>query len=468
MADVVVVSNRGPLSFRLAGEEPVLAGTGGGLAGTLRRLLAGSGATWVASAMGEADRRAAAAGMMSLDGLKIVTVEPDRDLYRMAYDVVSNATLWFCHHHLFDLPRRPRLDRRWLEAWDAYRTFNRLFAESVAAEAAEGASVLVQDYHLALVGGMLAAERPDLRTVHFSHTPFADPSVLRCLPAAAAGQLLAGMAGFGACGFHTGRWEAAFRAAFADPALAGQAGTAAPPITFVAPLGPSPDVVVAQAASPPVVASRAELDRRVGDRRLIVRVDRVELSKNLLRGLWAFEELIETRPAWRGRVTMLALAYPSRQGLPEYLAYRTEVEHTAARINEVWADDGWTPIVLDVADDHDRSMAALSRYDVLLVNPVRDGMNLVAKEGPLVNTTDGVVVLSREAGAWEELAPAAIEVNPFDISGTADALDLALSMPAAERAARAGALRKIVLGQTAADWLHRQLEVASSLDPAAG
>ena len=195
----------------------------------------------------------------------------------------------------------------------------------------------------------------------------------------------------------------------------------------------------------------------------MVRVDRVELSKNLLRGFWAFEELLETRPRWRGEVVFLALAYPSREGLAEYLAYRAEVEHAAARINETWSTADWTPILLDVADDRDRSVAALTRYDVLLVNPVRDGMNLVAKEGPLVNGTDGVLVLSREAGAWEELHGAALGTNPFDLGETAQALDAALDMEAGERGARAAALRSTILGRTAADWFADQLAAADRL-----
>ncbi|MGH9090405.1 MAG: alpha,alpha-trehalose-phosphate synthase (UDP-forming) [Acidimicrobiales bacterium] len=462
--DVVVVSNRGPLSFQLDDDDrPAPAGTGGGLAGTLRPLLLGTGTTWVAASMSEADRLAAAEGLMAEHGLRIVTVDPDPDEYRMAYDVVSNATLWFCHHHLYDLPRRPRFDRHWLEAWDAYRHLNERFAEAVAAEAGEGAAVLVQDYHLSLVGAALAKARPDLRTVHFSHTPFADPCVLRTLPGTAAGELLAGMAGFGACGFHTARWEAAFRAAYQDPGLAALAGVAGPPATFASPLGPDPEAITAEAASPAVAAARAELDRLVGDRKLVVRVDRVELSKNILRGFWAFEELLETRPAWREKVVFLALAYPSREGLAEYLAYRAEVEHAAARINEAWATAHWTPVVLDVADDRDRSVAALTRYDVLLVNPVRDGMNLVAKEGPLVNAVDGVLVLSREAGAWEELHEPAVGTNPFDLLETAQALDVALGMEARERSARASALRSTILGRTAAHWFADQLAAADRL-----
>jgi trehalose 6-phosphate synthase len=196
---------------------------------------------------------------------------------------------------------------------------------------------------------------------------------------------------------------------------------------------------------------------------MVVRVDRVELSKNILRGMWAFEELLETAPQWRDRVVLVALAYPSREGLADYLAYRAEIEHTAERINATWGSGGWQPILLHVADNPARSLAALRAYDVLLVNPVRDGMNLVTKEGPLVNTVDGVVVLSREAGAFEELHPAVLGINPFDVTDTACALEHALEMGATERATRASALRDLVHARTAAGWLARQLDVAAGI-----
>jgi trehalose 6-phosphate synthase len=452
VSDLIVASNRGPLSFESDGDgRPVLAGSGGGLAGTLRPLLVGTGATWVASSMSEADRQASAEGLMAEPGLAIVTVEVDPDTYRMAYDVVANATLWFCHHHLFDLPRRPRFDRHWAPAWDAYRHLNQQFADAIAEVADEGARVLVQDYHLALSGAMLARSRPDLRTVHFTHTPFADPSALRTLPRANAGELLAGMAGFGACGFHAARWESAFLAAYADPDLVD--GGPGAPRTLVAPLGPDPSALADEAVTPAVAEAGRELDELVAGRRLVLRVDRMELSKNLLRGFWAFEELLESRPELVGQVVMVAMAYPSREGLADYLSYRTEVEHTVERINERFAGAGPHPVVLDVADDRARSVAALTRYDVLLVNPIRDGMNMVAKEGPLVNAADGVVVLPREAGAWAELHEAVVGVNPFDVTGTAAALDRALQMDPAERAGRAGRLRQLVAARPAADWL---------------
>jgi trehalose 6-phosphate synthase len=135
------------------------------------------------------------------------------------------------------------------------------------------------------------------------------------------------------------------------------------------------------------------------------------------------------------------------------------------RINERWGTPEWTPIVAQVADNRERSVAALARYDVLLVNPVRDGLNLVAKEGPVVNENDGVLVLSREAGAWEELHAGAFGVNPFDVTGSAQALHLALGMEHSARAERSRTLRELVLARTASDWLDDQLRVAGQLAP---
>jgi trehalose 6-phosphate synthase len=457
LADVVLVSNRGPLSFRLEDGRPVAAASGGGLAGSLLPLVEGTGATWVASSMSEADRLAASEGLLSAGGLRIELVEPEPDVYNLAYNVVSNATLWFCHHHLFDSARRPRTDQRWMDAWDAYRTYNRMMAERVAKVAPEGARVLVQDYHLALVAPALRDLRPDLATAHFTHTPFADPSVLRMLPTAVGDELLAAMARFGASGFHSARWAAAFRAGM------GTAGVdASDTTTFVSPLSSDPDRLRASAAGADVAAALTRIEDSVGgpDRTVIVRVDRMELSKNLLRGFWAFDELLEREPAHRGRVVFVALAYPTRQGLAEYLAYQDEVETTVARINERWGTPGWTPVVLEVEDDYPRSLAALTRYDVLLVNPVRDGLNLVAKEGPIINTRNGVLALSREAGAFDQLAPGALEVNPFDVTGTATVLSQALALGRNERAARARILREAILARRPSDWLADQLAAA--------
>ena len=453
-ADLVVASNRGPVSFSLddAG-RPVQAGSGGGLAAALQPLLRGRGASWVACAMSDADRMAATGGLAKVDGIDLVMLQPDPTTYRMAYDVVANSTLWFCHHHLFDLARRPRLDRFWTEAWEHYRELNQAFAAVICETAAPGATVLAQDYHLSLLPGMLATQRADLRTVHFTHTPFADPSALRILPTRAARELLAGMAGAAGCGFHTTRWEAAFLACCADNDVQ------APP-TFVSPLSPDPEYLARRAASPRCAAAAEHLDALIGNRQMVLSVDRVEPSKNLLRGFWSFDELLHRHPEMRENVVLLSFAYPSRQSLPEYLAYATEIEHTAQRVNDTWGTDDWTPVLLDVADDVDRSFAALMRYDVLLANPLRDGLNLVAKEGPLLNTNDGVLALSREAGSFSELHEEAVEVNPFDVTGTAEVLLQALQMSPEERRRRARALRTLVLCCKPGQWLTDQIALA--------
>jgi trehalose 6-phosphate synthase len=451
---VVVVSNRGPLSFTLdeAGELQTKRG-GGGLVTALGPAIQGTGAIWVGSALSDADRAAASAGAIEAEGFTVDLLALDEADHRAYYDVIANGTLWFLHHGLWDAPRRPRFDRAWRSAWDAYRRVNERFAAHVADVAPADAVVLVQDYHLALMGPALRAARPDLATSYFHHTPFAGPEWMRMLPDGVAEELLRGMAGFGACGFHSQRWASLFEASCID--VLGSA-----PPTFVSPAAADADDIRGVAASARCAEAGAALDSMVGDRRFIVRVDRIELSKNIVRGFLAFEDLLRTRPEWRERVVFGAFVYPSREGLAEYQAYRQEVEGVIRRINAEFATPTWTPIVYDPKDDFPRSVAALQRFDVLLVNPVRDGLNLVAKEGTIVNERDGVLVLSRESGVWAELGSDAIGVNPFDVAATADALHEALSMPAAERATHAARVRELATARTAVDWFGDQVAAA--------
>jgi len=449
---VVIVSNRGPVSFREHDGELVARRGAGGLVTGLASL-AGNDATWIAAAISDADRAAAARGAVDTEGFRVRLLDIDPALYSLAYDVVSNATLWFVHHHLYDLARRPRFDDRFAEAWHAYRAVNDLFADAVAEVAPDDAAVLVQDYHLTLLAPRLRDRRPDLRLVHFSHTPFAVPDLLRVLPAEPLTELLDGMAEHDACGFHSARWAAAFIDSCRE--VLDRA-----PVTFVAPLAPDPADLATSAGSDACRAALDALDAQVGDRQLIVRVDRIELSKNLLRGFHAFDELLEKNPQLRERVVFAAFCYPSREGLPEYLAYRQEVEWLVRRLNDKWSTDDWTPILFDPNDDYPRSVAALRRYDVLLVNPIRDGLNLVAKEGALVNERNGLVVLSTEAGAFDELEGVVLGVNPFDVSGTSDALRVALEASPSEREVAAEALRERAKLRTPRQWLADQLLAA--------
>lgn len=453
---LVVVSNRGPVTFRVADDGGLVARRGaGGLVSGIGPLLSNTDATWVAAAMSDGDRIAAEQGVIEAEGFRVRTLALDPEQYRMAYDVVSNATLWFVHHHLYELARRPRFDARWRTAWDAYRAVNQAFADVLVEEAPENATVLVQDYHLALVGRTVHERRPDLRTAHFSHTPFAVPDLFAVLPDDVAQEYLEGMAAFDACGFHTTRWVQAFEECCAQHGIA-------TPTTFVSPLATDQADIRGVAASEACQAAGRSLQEAIGEKQLIARVDRIELSKNLLRGFLAYDDLLERWPEWRERVVFGAFVYASREGLAEYLAYRQEVETLVAQINDRWRTDTWTPILLDTSDDFPASIAALRLYDVLLVNPIRDGLNLVATEGCLVNENDGLLLLSPEAGAFERLGDAVVRVNPYDVASTAEALHNALSMPAGERAGQSLRLRVLAEERSPSDWLREQRVAAET------
>lgn len=458
---VVIVSNRGPLAYHFVDGELVGRRGAGGLVSGLAPLVEEGRATWIAATLSEGDRAAAATGPTAADGLAVQMLAVDPEDHRLAYDVISNETLWFLHHGLFDLTRSPAFRDSWWLAWEAYRRINAVYAAEVCATAPPGAAVLVQDYHLTLLAPIVVAERPDLSLVHFHHTPFAGPDTMRVLPAVARNELLSSLAAHHACGFHTVDWAANFREDVArwTPASrsGGGRGTAE---VFASSLSTDPEGMRATARSVDCEAQFRILDELVGDRRLIVRVDRMELSKNIVRGFDAFDDLLENRADLRGRVVFLACCYPSRENVPAYARYRAEVEAAAAAVNERWGTQEWQPVLLETDDDYPRSVAALRRYDVLLVNPIRDGLNLVAKEGPLVNERSGQVVLSTEAGAWAELSPAAFGVNPFDLSQTAAMLATALDLHEPERTERAAALRCLVERRTPADWLADQIDAA--------
>jgi trehalose 6-phosphate synthase len=449
---LIVVTNRGPARFTRSPDGGFTAKRGaGGIVGVLGPRLSSGSETpiqWVATAMNDDDRAALAAGEARLPGVDLHLLDLGARQQRLHYDVVSNSTLWFLHHGLFDLPRRPRFDHHFREAWGAYVDVNRAVAERVADVAADGDVALVHDYQLSLVPGMLSDLRPDLGVVHFTHTPFCGPNSIRVLPDDAARAICESMARV-ACGFHTQRWAAAFESSSA--VVLGEDRPRSS--VFVSPFAADAEDLRANLASEAAVRAGDDLDALVGDRRLILRSDRIDPSKNIVRGFLAFDRLLHRHEEWRERVVFIAMLNPSREALPEYQAYRQEVEQAAAAVNDRWGRPGWTPIELDLRDDFPRSVAGFARYDVLLVNPIKDGLNLVAKEGPILNERDGVVCLSPEAGAFDELGSAVVSVHPYDLEQNADALHRALSMPGAERGDAARRLRELATGRTPAMWL---------------
>jgi trehalose 6-phosphate synthase len=447
---LVVAANRAPGTIRRLEDGSFAVGHGsGGLAPSLARALEGRGALWVAAALSDAERMVASGSTVSNSGMDIDLdfVDLPAEVVAAAYNVVANTTLWYLHHGLFDRIRRPIFDRHWHDAWRSYVAYNTAFAERIARGAAPGATVVVNDYHLSLVGSDLARLRPDLNTVHFTHTPFATPEELSVLPSEAARALMDGMCSFGAVGFHTAVWRDRFLAS-------ASVWSATVPVAFVAPLGSDADQLRSGAAATEVAEAREALRSRTAGKRLIVRSDRIEPSKNIVRGVLAFAELLDSTPELISEVRLVMRLYASRTGLADYLAYAAEIDRVTERVNERFARAAGEPVIeLDRGDNFAASLAALSIYDVLLVNPIRDGMNLVAKEGPLVNTTEGALALSDQAGAFAELGPYSTRIEPFDVTGTAAALADALALDPTERAHRSVKLAEAASSLPPAKWL---------------
>lgn len=470
---VVIASNRGPVSFSMSESGRLSARRGGGgLVSGLSAVADDEDLLWVCAALSDADRQAARhapggrldqAGYDAGGAVRMLNIAPAT--FHRAYNLVANSLLWFCHHMLFDIANKPVFDTTATREWASYREYNEAFADALAGEAPAGARTLVQDYHLTLTPLMLRERRPDLRIAHFSHTPWAPPDYFRVLPDAIAREILCGLLGADHAGFLTRRWAEAFMDCCADVLGANvdrAHGTVAHGgrVTRVGvhPLGVDGPALCERGDAADVLARERALREQVGDQALVVRIDRTELSKNIVRGLAAYRELLTAYPQWRGRVVHLAFAYPSRHDLPEYREYTAAVQRMAAQITDEFATAGWDPLVLQVNDDYPRSLAAYRLADVLLVNPIRDGMNLVAKEGPVLSRQDTALVLSREAGAVAELGADALTVNPYDVSGTAQALHEALSMDRAERAARRVRLAEAATAMPPSRWFRDQLD----------
>ncbi len=480
--------------------------------------------TWICAALSDADRAAAMRpnegapheGNGADIQVRMLDIPPG--IFDRAYNNVANSALWFVHHLLFDTPNQPQFGHEFRRDWESYLAYNQAFAEALAQEAREALSrealspqavspqalslealspqalslealsleagrqqpagtprILIQDYHLCLAPRMLreglGEAARDVGIAHFSHTPWAPPDYYRMLPEQVARAVLDGILGADHAGFHTERWAAAFVQCCAailgaDVAAAGATWrvTYRGHVTEVAvhPLGVDAPALRERARAADVQAHISTLRATADGRKLIVRVDRTELSKNIVRGLVAYRELLATRPQWRGRVVHLAFAYPSRSALAEYRAYTDRVRRLAREISEEFGTPDWDPLILEVKDDYPRSLAACAVTDVLLVNPVRDGMNLVAQEGPVLSERGCALVLSREAGAAATLAAGARLVNPYDITETAEALHQALAMPDGERQRRSAALAAVAAAEPPARWLGDQLAALGS------
>jgi trehalose 6-phosphate synthase len=472
---LIVVSNRAPVTFgRDESGDRVARRGGGGLVTALRGLVQHHDVTWIASAMSDEDRVVAeeAGGAFEetvRDGstfrLRLVVHDPEE--YDGYYNVVSNGMLWFLQHYLWGLASTPDIGPVERDAWHhGYEPVNRDFADAVVAEldATPGSAVCFHDYHLYLAPRAVRELRPDALLTHFVHIPWAEPDYWRVLPADLRCAVHEGLLANDVVGFHTDRWRQSFlegceQLLCADCERRGGVVRHRGRQTRIVTHPISIDVEeFAELREDDAVLREERLIAETRPELLVLRVDRTDPSKNIVRGFRAYALFLERHPELHGRVGMLALLHPSRQSVPVYAEYIAAIEREVAAVNDRFGTAVWRPVDLQLGDNFPQAVAAYKQFDAVFVNPIFDGMNLVAKEAPFVNERDGVVVLSENAGAHEELGAWALTVNPFDLESQAEALHRALTMPEEERRRRAAGLKAQVREHDIEEWIESQLE----------
>jgi trehalose 6-phosphate synthase len=469
----VIVSNRGPVTFSRSesGERGYSRGAGGlvtALNAVSRRR---QEVVWIASAQSEEDARVAEESLeepYKVEDLKIVLVEHDEESYDLMYNHLANPLLWFVQHGLYDLPYKPELGEDTQRAWeDGYVVISENFAEAVGStlEAIGGEEpvILVHDYQLYMVPHALRERLGDDPFISlFIHIPWPDPETWRVLPRYVREGALRSLLEANVVAFHTEGYARNF-VRTAQEVLGVKTNEGEGVIHLgdrevwvrAYPISIDPSEFEELAQSEEVLEGEESVKNLAG--KLLLRVDRMDLSKNIVRGFHAYDRMLERYPQMREQVTFLARCQPSRGDIPEYARYAEDIQNVAGEINEKHATGSWKPIELSMEDDFPLSVAAYKNYDVLLVNAVRDGMNLIAKEAVIANEKNGVLLLSENAGAHEELGEHALTVNPFDIDEQADALYEALTMPEDERARRAEELEQTIRSYTIEEWVEAQL-----------
>jgi trehalose 6-phosphate synthase len=474
---IVIVSNRGPFSFKKIPDGSFRVERGaGGLVTALGALAEEHDVLWVAAAMSKDDNRWAQSSggkPQTVEGISLRLMQPNLKAYQGYYNIIANPMLWFIQHQLWDAPRNPSITQETWDAWEnGYKVMNNDFARVVAETVREEKRpviILLQDYHLYLMPQYLRELLGDRVQIQpFIHIPWPGPDAWRVLPGQIRNTILTSLLKADRVGFQT--QKDAFN--FVQTCrfyLKGAHSRGSRDTVFYQdrevkalayPISIDTQKVLALSEEPQTHLQKSQLYNFVGDRKVILRVDRIEPSKNILRGLEAYRTLLETHPEHRGKVQMLAFLVPSRMEVDEYMDYLRDIMSEAGMINANYSTPYWEPVRIIVGDNYERAIAAMQLYDVLLVNPLADGMNLVAKEGVLVNQKDGVLVLSEDAGAFYELGEYALTVSPFDIFGTANALHQALSMAPEDKRQRAEALRDIVKKADIRDWFYDQVDDA--------
>jgi trehalose 6-phosphate synthase len=472
---LLIAANRGPVTFSTAADGTLRPRRGsGGLVTALGQVGRHVPLTWVAAAMSDGDRRAAsdpkllrqAAGPDDSVRLRFATV--DRGVYEQAYNVIANPFLWFLQHQMWNLPERPVIDAGVMRAWDrGYVAMNEAFAREILRQARGDREprIMLHDYHLYLAAEPIRRARPKAILSHFTHIPWPPSSIWLTIAPRIREAIATGLLANDVVGFQTARYAHNFlrmvesfvpdaRVDYDASAVRWRRRT-----IHVRTYPISIDVAATRRIATSRAARRRAAQLMIGTReRVLVRVDRLEPSKNILRGFLAYEALLQRHPRLRGRITFLAFLVPSRTGLREYGQYGRSVQNAVDRINARFGRADWRPVQLYYENDYAQALAGLSIADVVLVNPLVDGMNLVAKEAVVVSERNAALVLSETAGAFDQMRGDSLPVAPADVAGTADALAAALAMDPEERARRLARLRAGVEREDITWWLRRQLE----------
>lgn len=480
---VIIASNRGPVTFYRDSQGELAYKRGaGGLVTALTGIVNQVEATWISCANTHEDSLWRE-GKVSLseqgENIQVRFLTSEEPAYDGYYNVIANPLLWFLQHSMWDVPRAPVINQRTWKAWEeGYVPVNRLFAQAIIEQcrsAAQPPLVMLQDYHLYLVAGFLLSQLPRRRRpaiLQFIHIPWPGPEYWSILPPTMRQAILQSLCAVDVLGFQTRDDALNFIRTCENNLPRANVKYKTGRIwyrnhaTHVRdfPIGIDVEALKTLATSPAVAAYQTEIRDMVAGRKLVLRIDRIEPSKNIIRGFQAFEELLDLYPEYCEQVTFLALLVPSRMDVIEYQTYLEELMAAAGRINAKHGTPEWEPVRMLVGENYARAVAALKDYDVLLVNAIADGMNLVAKEGPLVNQKDGVLILSERAGARQQLEAGSLVISPCDVYATAQAMHQALQMPAEERAEKAERLRWLIERYDINTWLCRQLDTVSELN----
>ena len=479
---LILVSNRGPVEYQMTGDGRPEARRGSGSVVTAFNSLAQKFEfTWVASAMGEGDRVVSNNGQgphlkSPLPGHKInlrYVVTPRR-VYHKYYNILCNPLLWFLQHYMWNPPYNPNVDAAVHDAWETgYIPVNQAFADAVIEEARalEQAPIVIgHDYHLYLMPEFVRQEVPEAVIQHFIHIPWPTPQYWHMIPDYIIRRICESLCATDLLGFQTigdvrcflDTVEEFVPGATVDRTNHTVARNGRTTSVKVYPISINVEEVQRIANSPRALDYETRLSADAGEF-TIVRIDRAEPNKNIVRGFRAYELMLTRYPELKGKVKFLAFLVPSRTHIRQYQRYMDEIQQVIQQINNNHGTEDWQPIVPFIENNYTQAIAGMKLYDVLLVNTIIEGMNLVAKEGPVVNNRDGVLVLSQSSGVHQQLADGAISVSPTDIEGTMEALHQAVTMPAEDRKDRAARLVESVCREDINHWLYQQMHDISDL-----